>query len=106
VTPEPRRTALVVAPAEAQPRVAEARRRWAEPDRGIRPHITLLFPFVAAAEVDDETLAEVGRLYAATRPFAFTLRSVDCRADAVPLPEELPDGTWTTNRAFPLGEPA
>jgi hypothetical protein len=29
---------------------------------------------------------------------------IRCRAEAVTLLEELDDGTWTTNRSFPLGE--
>jgi 2'-5' RNA ligase len=176
VTPEPRRTALVVVAAEHEPSVLEARRRWAGPDRLIPPHITILFPFVPAAALDDESLAAVAGLCARARPFDYVLASAEsfadavwlapdpaapfvdliarvreafptfppygdpasvpvphctvrvvdepesldralrecrvwfrphlpirCRAEAVTLLEEIDDGTWTTNRSFPLG---
>jgi 2'-5' RNA ligase len=114
VTPEARRAALVVVAAEHEPSVLEARRRWAGPDRRIPPHITILFPFVPAAELDDESLAAVARVCAAARPFEYVLASAESFPDAVWLAPDpaapFVDLIARTREAFPTfppyGDPA
>ena len=73
-----RRTALVVVAAEAEQVVGDWRLRY-QPEaveRGLPPHLTILFPFVRATEIDDGLLTEVRRLYAPPRPFAYELAKV------------------------------
>ena len=88
-----RRSALVVVAAEAEAVVGEWRRRY-QPEsveRGIPPHLTILFPFVPATEVDDDLLAELRRRYAPVRPFSYDLASVESFPDAAwlaPAPAE------------------
>jgi 2'-5' RNA ligase len=54
------RTALIVAIPEAEPAVGALRLEhdWSAP-LGVPAHITILFPFADAAEVDEEAIAEV-----------------------------------------------
>lgn len=86
----PRRTALVVAVAEAEPYVA-ALRLAHDPSAplGAPAHITILFPFAAADAVDERALAE---LFAAHRAFDFELTSVEHFDDELtylaPVPAE------------------
>jgi hypothetical protein len=114
VTPEHRRTALVVVSAEHEPSLLEARRRWAGPDRGIPPHVTILVPFVVPAELDDGSLRAIRGLCASTQPFDYVLASVESFPDAVwlaPDPTEaFVDLIARTREAFPAyppyGDPA
>ena len=68
-------TALVIAVPEA----AEAVEGWLEktvlnkPSNGVPAHVTILFPFVPAEELDDETLAALRELCAGVEPFDFQL---------------------------------
>ena len=48
----------------------------AKPSRGVPAHITLLFPFVAAPRIDDELVASLGALFAASERFEFELREL------------------------------
>lgn len=88
-----RRSALVVLAAEAEPVVGEWRLRYQREavERGLPAHLTILFPFVPATQIDDELLTELRRLYAPVRPFAFELASVESFRDAAwlaPVPAE------------------
>jgi 2'-5' RNA ligase len=67
------RSALIVAVPEAEPVVGEWRERYDSARLGIPAHITLLFPFVPAAELDEALFAELRELFAAQPPITFTL---------------------------------
>ena len=73
------RTALVVEVPEAAAAVDGWRERTspAKPSNGVPSHVTVLFPFVPAAEVDDELIRKLGELFAALPSFRFELRQ--CR---------------------------
>jgi hypothetical protein len=73
------RTALVVEVPEAAPAVDGWRERTspAKPSNGVPAHVTILFPFVPAARVDDELLRGLRVLFADFPSFRFELR--DCR---------------------------
>jgi hypothetical protein len=81
-----RRSALVVVAVEAEAVVGEWRLRHQREsvERRIPPHLTVLFPFVPATAIEDDTLAELRRLYAPVRPFGYELASV----------ESFPDAAW------------
>jgi len=88
-----RRSALVVVAAEAEPTVGPWRRRFQSEsvERGIPPHVTILFPFVPASEIDDDTLGALRRAYAPVLPFGYELASVESFPDAAwlaPVPAE------------------
>lgn len=88
-----RRSALVVVAAEAERLVAHWRLRHQRSavERGLPAHLTILFPFVRATEIDDVLLTEVRRLYAPVRPFAYELSAVESFPDAAwlaPVPAE------------------
>lgn len=61
------------------PRVGPIVEGWLErtvpskPSIGIPVHVTLLFPFVPAEEIDERLLAGLRRLFAGSEPFGFTL---------------------------------
>ena len=102
-----RRSALVVVADEAEPVVGDWRLRY-QPEaveRGLPPHLTILFPFVRATEIDDELLTEVRRLYAPSRSFAYELASVESFPDAAwlaPTPaESFHELVEITRQAFP-----
>jgi 2'-5' RNA ligase len=114
VRPEPRRTALVVVASEREPILLEARRRWVVPDRRVPPHITILYPFVSAADVEDAPLGALERICASTAPFDYALVSVESFPDAVWLAPDpvapFVDLISRTREAFPAyppyGDPA
>ena len=64
------RTALIVAVPEAEPLVGEwrAKHDWSA-QHGVPAHITLLFPFVPADEVDEQLLGELRDLFASQPAF-------------------------------------
>jgi 2'-5' RNA ligase len=64
----PNRTAVVVVVPEAQPLYDAWRHRW-DPAPGIPAHVTLLFPFRPAAQVDEALLAELRALFAEVKSF-------------------------------------
>jgi 2'-5' RNA ligase len=70
------RSAVVVAVPEAAAAVDAWRERTCEakPSAGVPPHVTLAFPFVPAAEVDDALLAELRTRLASYRSFVVELR--------------------------------
>jgi 2'-5' RNA ligase len=72
------RSALIVAVPEAEPLVGEWRLRYDNARLGIPAHITLLFPFVPAEELDEALFGELRELFAARLPIPFSLtRLVD-----------------------------
>ena len=73
------RTALVVEVPEAAVAVDPWRERTspAKPSNGVPAHVTILFPFVPAAEVDDGLVGELRAFFAALPAFRFELR--ECR---------------------------
>ena len=48
----------------------------AKPSHGVPPHVTILFPFVPAAEIDADLVNALRELAARIEPFAFTLREL------------------------------
>jgi 2'-5' RNA ligase len=78
------RSALIVAVPEAEPLVGEWRLRYDNARLGIPAHVTLLFPFVPAEELDDALFDELRALFA-TRP-AFPV--------AFPRVARFPDHAW------------
>ena len=73
------RSALVVEVPEAADAVDAwlERTAYAKPSNGVPAHITLLYPFVPAADVDDELVGGLGELFARMSSFGFALR--ECR---------------------------
>jgi 2'-5' RNA ligase len=67
------RSALIVAVPEAEPLVHEWRLRYDNARLGIPAHITLLFPFVPAEQLDEKLFSELGGLFAAQRAISFSL---------------------------------
>jgi len=70
------RTALVVEVPEAALAVDPWRERTspAKPSNGVPAHVTVLFPFVPAAEIDDDLLVDLRELFATLPSFRFELR--------------------------------
>jgi len=73
------RSALVVEVPEAAVAVDAwlERTAYAKPSNGVPAHITVLYPFVPAADVDDELVGGLGELFARMPSFGFALR--ECR---------------------------
>lgn len=77
----PRRTALIVPVPEAEPQVAELRLAHdSSAARGVPAHVTILFPFLDAGDIDE---AAVANLISGFPAFDFELDRV----------EQFPDGT-------------
>ena len=76
---DPARTALVVVADAAEETLAPWRRRYnaSAVERRIPSHVTILFPLVPAAEVDDELLSDLRGLYAPLAPFAYALSRIE-----------------------------
>jgi 2'-5' RNA ligase len=70
------RTAVIVPVPEAAGAVDPWRERTSndKPSRGVPAHVTLLFPFVPAADVDAAIVEELRRVVGAAEAFAFGLR--------------------------------
>jgi len=106
-----RRSALVVVAIEAEPVVSEWRLRYLREsvERGIPPHLTILFPFAPPAEIGDEMLEALRSLYAPIAGFAYQLVSVEAFSDAAwlaPEPvEPFLELVATTRSAFPAYPP-
>ena len=58
------RSALIVAVPEVEPLVGDWRSRYDNATLGVPAHVTLLFPFVPAAQLDDVLLGELEALFA------------------------------------------
>jgi hypothetical protein len=65
------RSALIVVFAQASPIVDEWREQTcgAKPSAGVPPHVTILWPFVPAASIDDALTDHLRRLFASLEPF-------------------------------------
>ena len=75
------RTALIIEVPEAEPRVGELRLQHdRSAARGVPAHITILFPFVDGADIDEEALAE---LFAKFPAFDFELDRVERFDDGI-----------------------
>lgn len=73
------RSALVVVASEADPVVAEWRRRFHSHsvERRVPPHVTVLFPFVPPDGLGDDVLEALRRLYSPLPSFRYDLVSVE-----------------------------
>jgi 2'-5' RNA ligase len=71
-------TAIVIAMPEAAAVVDDWRERTCsdKPSIGIPTHVTLLFPFVPADDVDDETITTLRQLFAAVSSFQVVFREL------------------------------
>jgi 2'-5' RNA ligase len=68
----------------AEPAVAEHRARLDSSARdGVPAHVTVLYPFLPPALLDDAVLASLGRLFAGIPAFGFSLDRVAWFGDAV-----------------------
>jgi 2'-5' RNA ligase len=66
-------SAVLVHVPEAEPVVGGWRRRYThDAPLGIPPHVTLLFPFVAAGSLDEEVERRLANLLSEAEPFAVT----------------------------------
>jgi 2'-5' RNA ligase len=72
----PLRSALMVSVPEASGAVDAWRERTCadRPSSGVPAHVTILFPFVPAHEIDDALVDELRDLFAGFEPFSFELR--------------------------------
>ena len=71
------RTTLLVPVPEAEPATAGWWPEWEPPKaRGIPAHVTVLFPFLHAHELDDDAYARIADAAAAVPAFPFTLARV------------------------------
>ena len=79
-------SALIVPVAEAEPVVAELRKRFdpAAPT-GVPAHITVLYPFIAPEDLDESIVAELEATFASVDQFRFVLSGVARFPDAVYL---------------------
>lgn len=69
-----RRTALIVAVPEAEAAVGELRLHLDPAARlGVPAHVSILFPFVPAAQIDDRVLSRVADVFSATPSFEYGL---------------------------------
>jgi 2'-5' RNA ligase len=67
------RSALIVAVPEAEPVVGDWRLRYDNAKLGVPPHVTLLFPFVPAGELDEPLFVDLRELFAGQPEFSFSL---------------------------------
>jgi 2'-5' RNA ligase len=70
------RSALIVAVPEAEPLVGEWRLQYDNASLGIPAHVTLLFPFVPAGELDKALFGELRALFAAQAAFSVAFSRV------------------------------
>jgi 2'-5' RNA ligase len=81
------RSALIVAVPEAEPLVGDWRLRYDNARLGIPAHITLLFPFVPAEQLDEKLFGELRELFVGRPAISFSLTRL----------REFPDQTiWLT----------
>jgi 2'-5' RNA ligase len=87
------RTALIVAVPEAGSSVEQWRERTCsdKPSIGIPAHVTLLFPFIPAPEIDDGLVAELSTLFGDFESFDFELREARRWPELVYLAPEPPE---------------
>ena len=70
------RSALIVEVPEASEAVDAWREQtcYAKPSSGVPAHVTILFPFVPAAEIGDSLIRDLHALFGRQEPFRFELR--------------------------------
>jgi 2'-5' RNA ligase len=87
------RSALVVAVPEAAPAVDGWRERTsaAKPSNGVPAHVTILFPFARAAQIDGSLLDELQALFARLPAIRFDLREARRFPGVLYLAPEPPD---------------
>ena len=87
------RSALIVEVPEAAEAVDGWRERTsaAKPSGGVPAHVTLLFPFVPAPEIDDALLAELRTLFGGFRAFTFELQRLQRLPSVLYLAPEPPE---------------
>lgn len=90
------RSAVIVAVPEAAGAVDHWREQTCsdKPSVGVPPHITLVFPFVPADQLNDEAIASLAAVASATAAFEFELRTT-ARFPAVLYLEPEPAATFT-----------
>ena len=77
MTLDPEWSALVVSIPEAEPVVGELRRRHdSSAAMGVDAHVTILFPFLAPAVIDEAELSRLAALYAGVEAFAARFATV------------------------------
>lgn len=86
--PAPDTSALVITVPEAEPIVAEHRRRWDPAGLAVPAHVTVLFPFLDPADLGPEEEAELVRLLGRFAPFRLTFGHVGRFPDVVWLAPE------------------
>jgi 2'-5' RNA ligase len=86
------RTALIIAVPEAEPVVRKWRMRYDNAGLGVPAHVTLLFPFVPADQVDDALHSELESLFGSRPRFSFSLPRVARSPDAAWLRPEPDQG--------------
>jgi 2'-5' RNA ligase len=102
------RSAVVVAIPEAPPAVE----RWleatagAKPSHGVPPHVTILFPFVPASEIDPGLIGDLEVLARRFAPFAFDLRELRTWPDVLYLAPEPAAPFIELTEAFVAAYPA
>jgi 2'-5' RNA ligase len=71
------RSALIVSVPEAGPIVDGWREQtaYAKPSSGVPAHVTILFPFVPPANVDESVIDDLRKLFNASESFDFELRA-------------------------------
>jgi hypothetical protein len=79
------RTALIVAVPEAEPLVREWRLRYDNASVGVPAHVTLLFPFIPAEQVDSALLTALEDLFAGQAPVSFSMPRVASFLDGRPF---------------------
>ncbi|HVM25706.1 MAG TPA: 2'-5' RNA ligase family protein [Candidatus Limnocylindrales bacterium] len=86
--PAPDVSALFLEVPEAEPVVGAHRRRWDSAGVAVPAHVTILFPFLEPADLDDGVHAELRRLAAGVHPFDLAFRRVGRFPDVVWLAPE------------------
>jgi hypothetical protein len=84
------RSALIVAVPEASAAVDGWREQTchAKPSTGVPAHITILWPFVPPAQINDALLVDLRRLFSAIERFTFELRTMARFPDVLYLAPE------------------
>jgi 2'-5' RNA ligase len=102
------RSALIVAVPEAEPLVGDWRLRYDNASLGIPAHVTLLFPFVPAGDLEEALLGELRELFAAQPAFSVAFSRVARFAEVAwlaPEPAEpfrrLTDLIWERYPSYP-----
>lgn len=86
--PAPDTSALYLEVPEAEPFVADLRRRWDPAGLAVPAHVTILFPFLAPDAIDSSAHADLSRLFASVAPFELAFRRVGRFPDVVWLAPE------------------